>query len=369
MSSFPLSSQTALVEAAVGVLSEADLDKVLRRLISEAITATGARYGALGVIGEYGMLSDFVYEGMDPELAREIGHLPEGKGVLGTVVRTNRTLRLDSISDHPDAYGFPEHHPPMSNFLGVPVAVGDVTFGNLYLTEKEGGFTDEDIELVESLSSIAGAAVQTARIQDRLKRVAIVEDRQRIAREMHDSVIQELFAVGLGLQGIGQLVEDAGLSSTLDDAIDRLDHAVESLRSHIFELSVPRRDEVGLARRISEIVERMSAAYPATVTLSSTVEHTGNTGLDDEICKIVTEALSNALRHASAESVEISLDRAGDDVVLKVVDDGTGFDPTHIRAGMGLGNLRMRAGKLGGELVIRSSFGEGTEVLARLPGG
>lgn len=367
MGTLPLANQTALVEAAVGVLSEADLDKVLRRLVSEAITATGATYGALGVIGEYGMLSDFVYEGINAEKAREIGHLPEGKGVLGTVVRSNKTLRLDSIADHPDAYGFPEHHPPMSNFLGVPVAVGDVTFGNLYLTEKVGGFTDEDVELVESLSSIAGAAVQTARIQGRLRRVAVVEDRQRIAREMHDSVIQELFAVGLGLQGLGQLIEDAGATSTLDDAIDRLDHAVESLRGHIFELSVPGRDQLSLTRRIEEIVQRLSSAYPADVTLHSDIEDTGDSDLNDEICKIVSEALSNALRHASAERVVIHLGREADDYVLKVVDDGAGFDPTHIRTGMGLGNLRVRAGRLGGELLIRSSFGEGTEITARLP--
>ena len=285
-----------LIEAAASVVEETDLERVLRRLVNEAGTATGAPYAALGVIGEHGVLSEFIYEGITPEQAKEIGHLPTGGGVLGTVVRLNKTIRLAKISQHPDTVGFPPNHPPMSSFLGVPVAVGDNAFGNLYLTDKEGGFTDEDVVLIEALSRIAGAAVRMSRLQDRLRRLAVIEDRQRIARDLHDSVIQDLFAVGLGLQGVSQLVDDPEAEATIVEAVDRLDGAVETLRSYIFDLNTTR-SQPALSARLDDLVNRMSSAYPTTVRMRMSAEETGDDDLDSEILRIVTETLSNALRH------------------------------------------------------------------------
>src|SRR5262245_29141977 len=243
-----------LIEAAAGVVGETDLERVLRRLVTEAMTATGARYAALGVLGEHGVLSEFLYEGISTDEAGLIGHLPTGKGVLGTVIRENRTIRLDEIGSHPDTSGFPSHHPEMTSFLGVPVAVGDMAFGNLYLTEKEGGFSDDDVMVIEALSRIAGAAVRTARLQERLRRVAVVEDRQRIARDLHDSVIQDLFAVGLGLQGVSQIVDDSRLAATIVEAVDRLDEAVETLRSYIFDLRQIEESSPSLEDRLVDLV-------------------------------------------------------------------------------------------------------------------
>lgn len=361
----PLYRFTDLIEAAAGVVEETDLERVLRRLVSEARSATGARYAALGVIGEHGVLSDFLYQGISEEEAARIGKLPTGRGVLGTVIRLNKTIRVDSISEHPDAIGFPEHHPPMTNFLGVPVAVGEEAFGNLYLTEKEGGFTDQDVVVVEALSRIAGAAVRTARLQDRLRTVAVVEDRQRIARELHDSVIQELFAVGLGLQGVSQLVDDPNAEATLRDAVDRLDRAVEALRSHIFQLRDMARPRLG--ERLRDLVSRMGSAYPTTVSTQIDIEDTGDDLLDNEIIRMVTEALSNALRHASADNIEVGVARDGDGYLVRVRDDGVGFDAGTPMQGMGLDNLSTRARRLGGELSITSKIGGGTEVVVRLP--
>lgn len=365
--SFPLDRFSELIEAAAGVVEETDLERVLRRLVSEARLATGARYTALGVLGEHGVLSDFLFEGISDEEAARIGNLPSGRGVLGTVIRLNKTIRLDHISEHPDASGFPEHHPSMSNFLGVPVAVGDEAFGNLYLTEKEGGFTDQDVVVVEALSRIAGAAVRTARLQDRLRTVAVVEDRQRIARELHDSVIQELFAVGLALQGVSQLVDDTRVEATLGDAVDRLDGAVESLRGYIFQLRDMAQPPSKLGERLRELVSRMGSVYPAGVSLNLEVEDTGDEIVDGEIVTIVTEALSNALRHASASNVVVEVVTEADQYLVRVSDDGVGFDPGAPGPGMGLDNLRARANRLGGDISIASSAGEGTELLARLP--
>jgi signal transduction histidine kinase len=361
-----LNKFSELIEAAASVVGETDLAQVLRRLVTEARTATGAPYAALGVIGEHGVLSEFIYEGITPEDAAKIGNLPTGQGVLGTVVRLNKTIRLEEISNHPDTVGFPPNHPPMKAFLGVPVAVGDTAFGNLYLTDKEGGFTDEDVILIEALSRIAGSAVRTGRLQDRLRRMAVMEDRQRIARDLHDSVIQDLFAVGLGLQGVAQLVDEPQAEATIVDAVDRLDGAVETLRSYIFDLKATR-IQPALSARLDDLVNQMSSAYPTTVRLRMGAEETGDDGLDSEILRIVTETLSNALRHASARNVEISIQQVGDRWVIRVEDDGIGFDVDAASSGMGLGNLRARVTRLGGDLSVASQQGSGTEVLLTLP--
>ncbi len=356
-----------LIEAAAAVVEETDLDKVLRRLVSEARLATGARYAALGVIGEHGVLSDFLHDGLTSDEAARIGAWPMGRGVLGTVIRLNKTIRLESITDHPDAYGFPEHHPPMTSFLGVPVSVGDKAFGNLYLTEKEGGFTDQDMVLVEALSRIAGAAVHTARLQERLRRLAVVEDRQRIARELHDSVIQDLFAVGLSLQGLSERIAEPTAAATLDDAVDRLDNSVEALRNYIFQLKESARSRAALDERLQELVSRMGSAYPSTARLEIDLVNTEDEYLDDEIVKIVTEALSNALRHSSAANVEVSVTAKEKDVQIRVTDDGVGFDVTSPGPGMGLANIRTRAQRVGGSVSIDSLVGRGTVVEVRLP--
>jgi signal transduction histidine kinase len=282
------------------------------------------------------------------------------------VVRLNKTIRLDEISQHPDTVGFPANHPPMSSFLGVPVAVGDTAFGNLYLTDKKGGFTDQDVILIEALSRIAGAAVRTARLQDRLRRMAVVEDRQRIARDLHDSVIQDLFAVGLGLQGVSQLVEDPQAEATIVEAVDRLDGAVETLRSYIFDLKETLIQPV-LSVRLNDLVNQMSSAYPTTVRLRMGAEETGDDDLDSEILRIVTETLSNALRHAAAQNVDISILQVGDRWVIRVEDDGTGFDLNAASPGMGMGNLQTRVTRLGGDLSVSSQPGSGTEILMTLP--
>lgn len=364
----PLDRFSDLVEAAAGVVGETDLDKVLRRLVTEARTATGASYVALGVLGEHGVLSEFIHEGIGAEQATKIGSLPTGRGVLGTVIRLNRTIRLENIAEHPDSIGLPPNHPPMHGFLGVPVAVGDDAFGNLYLTDKPEGFTDQDVTVVEALSRIAGAAVRTGRLQERLRRVAIVEDRQRIARELHDSVIQELFAVGLGLQGLSQLVESPQAEATLLDAVDRLDRSVEALRGYIFELRIAESASQDFGDQLNDLVSRMGSAYPATVTLHLSDSAGGSSEVNEEIVKFVTEALSNALRHSYAETVDVNIANDNGRCLISVRDDGRGFDVDAPVTGMGLENLRSRVKRLDGEMTILSSR-TGTNLDVSLPIG
>ena len=357
----------ALIEAATSVMEAGDLQQLLRRLVSEARVATGAPYVALGVIGEHGVLVEFIHEGMTPETVALIGTLPKGLGVLGTVVREKRTIRLDSIGEHPDSYGFPPNHPPMGTFLGVPVIAGGRTFGNLYLSDKEGGFTDSDVVTIEALSRIAGSALTTARLQERLRSLAVVEDRERIARDLHDSVIQDLFAVGLGLQALSGKVTDETAAASLESSVDRLDAAVETLRSYVFKLRAGPQQLLELDDRLQELVSRMGSAYPSEVRLEMAVAQGGDESLDDEILQLVSEALSNALRHSAASHVSVLVESDSSGWRLRVQDDGIGFDTSRVSQGMGLGNLGSRAGRLGGTSSITSSPGVGTMVEIQIP--
>ncbi len=352
----------ALIEAATGVVGEVELEHVLNRLVTEAAQTTGARYGALGVLGEHGVLAEFRHTGLTKQEAARIGALPKGHGILGTVIRENRTIVVDEISEHPEVYGFPPHHPSMHSFLGVPVSAGGKAFGNLYLTEKPGGFTQEDVAFVEALSRIAGSAVNTARLQERLRALAVVEDRERIARDLHDSVIQDLFAVGLGLQGVAERVQDTSAAATLDAAVDRLDEAVEALRAYIFQLKTAPDTRPALDDRLQELVSRMGSAYPSIVRLELDIGDVDDDTLEDQILSIVTEALSNALRHSEATSIDVKVRAGPNGVLIRVTDDGIGFDTGIPTAGMGLANIAARVESIGGAVALNSQPGDGSVI-------
>jgi signal transduction histidine kinase len=360
-----LTRLTPLIEEATSIGGIDDLGRVLRALVSEAKAATGAPYAAIGVIGNHGVLSEFIYDGISAEGATAIGHPPTGRGVLGALIREHTTLVLDRISDHPDSVGFPENHPAMVTFLGVPIAVGREGFGNLYLTDKPGGFTEDDVAVVEALSRIAGAAVQTARLQTRLRQIAVVEDRQRIARDLHDSVIQDLFAVGLGLQGVSARVDDPGTAAAIHTAIDTLDDSVNALRRYIFELRELEEPALSLEDRLRALIARMGAVYPAEIRLE--VQGRPDGPWDDDLVLLVTESLSNALRHSQTETVEIRLVRTEHDLTLSVVDTGTGFETGRSTPGMGMANMRARALSMGGSVVVKSRPGDGTMVQVLIP--
>ena len=220
----------------MAVASQPDLGTVLDTTLARAREATGATYAALGVLGEHGVVVDFKYLGIDEETARVIGRLPTGRGVLGTLIRNPHPIRLDDLHRHPDSIGFPPNHPPMVTFLGVPVRIGATVYGNLYLDREAGGFTAEDEVLVESLAAIAGAAIATAHLRARRTQLALVADRERIARDLHDAVIEDLFGVGLSLQALAMRLDDEAEAGKLVESVDRLDEAIRSLRSFVFEL-------------------------------------------------------------------------------------------------------------------------------------
>ena len=355
-----------LLDAAAQVSEQSELHGLLESLIDIAMGLTGAKYGALGVVGSHGFLVDFIHRGMDPELAVRIGHLPLGLGVLGAITR-GESVRLDDIAAHPDSTGMPDGHPPMSSFLGVPLRTRNELFGNIYLAEKPGGFTAEDQSTIETLSLIAGSAVANVRIHRRLREAAVAEDRARIARDVHDDIIQDLFAVGLALQGLAESLPGEEHSSVVRTQVERVDECITSLRQFIFNLRRPATHTRDLEIEITELVEELAEPYSADVEVSVDALAEGfSNDVADAVLHIIKESTSNALRHSGSSLVRILVTGGFNNLSVSVIDHGSGFDPNADHAGMGLTNLQQRAVDVGGELAVKSSH-NGTTVTLVLP--
>ncbi len=363
----PVARLSSLIEAVGSLVGMTDLESLLRRLVQTACDTTGARYAALGVVGEHRTLIEFVHEGIDPETVAMIGHLPKGHGVLGTLIRDRSTLILDRLSDHPDSVGFPENHPPMERFLGVPVGKGEMAVGNLYLTEKDGGFDQDDLLIVEALAAMAAVAVETNRLRVRLGDMAVLEDRQRIGRDLHDSIIQDLFGTGLQLQGLMSGAIDEATRAGLDEAVARIDETIDSLREIVTDLDRPATAGT-FGDSLRTQLSRLATPYQVAVGVS--VEPADLELPDDAVASVqpmITEAVSNALRHSGSKVIDVRMERLGGRLVISVVDQGSGFDPDGVKAGMGLKNLSQRATALEGHVEIRSVAGVGTVVEMLLP--
>ena len=514
----------ALLHATQAVMEQSNLALVLRSIVEAAIELVGAQYGAMGVINpERDALEQFLYVGMNDEDAAAIGHLPEGRGLLGALITDPHPIRLAQMADDPRAAGFPPNHPPMESFLGVPVRVRGEVFGNLYLTNHDSGdFTDEDVQLVEALALTAGFAIENARLlaesqtlgrwmtaatelsagiiatptttaldllvtrvrdvsvaeqvtvlipnagDGRLRIVAatgenegslrgatvdpvtalagrvlddaaahsqpkqhdaerdpllvsheglsgpamavplrtpaqfwgvlciarspagerfspaeiegaadlasrasialelaragedarralLADDRRRIARDLHDHVIQQLFGAGLGLQALASRLGPGPDGEALGETIDQLDDAIGQIRTVIFALS--HRDDASLRHRLLDVVGEVSgsARRPPAVRFTGPVDLTVRDHLATEVVAVARELLSNAIRHAHADHV--SLEVATQDGIVSVVveDDGVGIDESALRSG--LDNLRDRAAQRLGSFEVESSDG------------
>ena len=312
-----------LLDAVLVLGSDLDPPSMLRRIVEAAVDLVDARYGALGVLDDTGTrLAQFITVGIDDATHAAIGDLPEGHGILGLLIVDAKPLRLPDLREHPDSFGFPPHHPPMRSFLGVPIRVRGEVFGNLYLTDKTTAevFTDVDEELVVGLAAAAGVAIENARLHTRVQKLALVEDRERIARDLHDTVIQRLFATGLSLQGTARLAADRRRRRSDP-------HRGGGRRPRPHGEAHPVGDlRAGIDSRCRR------AAACATVCWRSVGRPAGrsgssraccfdgpvDSGVDDELAAellaTLREALSNVARHAQATrvDVEVVVDRRGD---------------------------------------------------------
>jgi signal transduction histidine kinase len=527
----------ALLEAVVAVGQNLDLEVLLRRVVEASVTLVGARYGALGVVGEGDRLVEFIPVGMDEADIARIGHWPEGRGLLGLLIKDPQPVRLADISAHAESSGFPAGHPPMASFLGVPLRVRDDVYGSLYLTGKQDGgeFDEEDEALVVALASAAGVAIDNARLyeearrqehwlrasgevtrrllsgtptpevldlvteqalemsgadlvalalptadgqrllnthaagegadrarglvlpasaslsgailvsgeavvlenfskdervnpaarehmplgpailvpmgapgnvrgvltvgrnpgslplppsaadmvgtfaaqagialelaehRDDAERLAVLQDRDRIARDLHDLVIQRLYATGMSLQGALPMIAHTEPVDRVSGAVDSLDETIREIRSAIFSLqssSAPKPS--GLRARVLEVVEEMTAplGFAPSLRLMGPLDEEVSGEAGEQLLGALREALSNVARHAAASKAEVIVD-VGPDLRLRVSDNGRGLGGSSRRSG--LANLSERAGQLGGELVLGTGGDGGTELEWRVP--
>ncbi|MAU01103.1 MAG: hypothetical protein CL608_28490 [Anaerolineaceae bacterium] len=364
----------ALDKATMAISSELTLDKVLQQIVDAARELADAQYAALGVPNNQGLLDAFIDSGMESEVAAGIPHLPKGLGLLGAIIKERKTIRIPRIGDDPRSVGFPEGHPPMVPFLGVPVIAGRETLGNLYLTNKLDGdeFTQMDQDLVEILAAHAAVAIQNARLYEQVGRLAIVEERTRIGMDLHDGIIQSIFAVGLTLEStklsLPHNPEDA--DELLSYAIEGLNATIRDIRNFILDLR-PHRFQGNLEQGLGRLVREFQANTMVAVSLAADKEALAmlSAPVARSLFLSAQEALANIARHAQAEQVLITVEAQDSHVILHVSDDGRGFDMAskNYSVGHGLSNMRARAEDLNGTFAIESAPGKGTTVKLAFP--
>lgn len=368
-----------LLEAILAVSSDLSLEETLKHIVAAAARLVEARYAALGVPDETGSyLAEFITTGLTDEDEARIGHRPRGHGLLGVILREGQSLRLRDLTQSERAYGFPPNHPPMKSFLGVPVQHKGVTLGNLYLTDKRTAdeFSADDQALVELLATHAGLAIDNARLNTELQQLRVVEERQRIGMDLHDGIIQSIYAVGLMLEYADAQVADGeadGARERLRQSIASLNDVIRDIRAYILDLR-PRRFEgndlvAGLQQLLSEFKANTLIAvdFTAGPNVNQFLTPEGRLAL----FHIAQEAISNAAKHSRASHMVVNLQEAGDAITLSLKDNGQGFKPgaRPRRLGHGLNNMRDRVQALGGRLDLTSSEGQGTEVLVTIPRG
>jgi signal transduction histidine kinase len=362
-----------LLDAILTIGSDLDLAAMLGRIVQSATELSGATYGALGVLDSTRTrLSQFITVGVDEEARARIGDLPEGHGILGLLIVDAKPLRLPDLREHPESYGFPPNHPPMRSFLGVPIRVRDEVFGNLYLTDKQGAdeFTSVDEALVVGLASAAGVAIENARLHSRLQALGVLEDRERIARDLHDTVIQRLFATGLSLQGSVRLIrtDPEAAAIRIETAVDDLDLTVKHIRSAIFGLETAGPTTAGLRDQVVTLIREASRALgdEPRVLFDGPVDTALSERAVAALVSTLREALSNVARHARATRVEVDV-VATSDVCLRVVDNGIGPPADGQPVGNGLRNMATRARELGGSMDLRPGAEHGCVLEWRVP--
>lgn len=363
----------ALDQAVRGISGVLDLDRVLQLIVDRVRKLVAAEYAALGIVNADGTIERFITSGMSDETRKTIGDLPHGRGLLGLIIRENRTVRIPEIADHPESYGFPPHHPPMHSFLGMPITNQGVPVGRLYLTNKQGGgeFGETDQALVEMFALHAGIAIENARLHDEVRRLAVVDERDRISRDLHDSVIQAIYAQTLALDDVPDLVDEDPDEARrrVDEAIDALHAVIRDVRNFIFGLRpvlLESGDLAGGLRQLATELER-NGGVAVGVDVRDPTNRITALPIETvvELLAITREALSNVARHASATTCLVVLSVSDNRLRLSIEDDGRGIR-AHAgaeRGHHGLANMRSRAEALGGTFDVASGPDAGTRII------
>jgi signal transduction histidine kinase len=362
-----------LKEIATTVMYAAEaenLEAVLQRIADASRELLDARYAALGVPDGQGGLLHFKVSGISERAIGHIAHPPVGEGLLGLIMNERRSLRLDHMGDHPQAVGFPKGHPAMETLLGVPIQVSGHLFGMLYLANREDDepFTIADQWLLETLAGYAALAIAGSELREQQHRLTLLEERQRIAMELHDGIIQSLYALGMQLDLMRTGIETP--KERFQPVIDGLNTIIEEIRGFILDLRQRADNDDSFRDVLDDLVRRLYIPDSLDVIIYAPqhpmpFEHSEN----ESICMIVREALSNVVRHSGANTVYVTARQNEAEMQITIQDDGQGFDPRLLAAqnGLGVRNMQERARLHQGKLTINSMPGEGTTVAITIP--
>jgi signal transduction histidine kinase len=367
----------AVSDAVLAVAAQLSVDEVLQQLVDSARELAGSSFAALGIPDGEGAFARFLVSGMSEGLISAMGPLPRTHGMLGVMLDTAAPFRTVDIHADPRFRGWwPEEHPDMRSFLGVPIVTGGEVIGAFYLTEKIAApaFDQTDQQLIELLAAHAAIAITNARLYERSRELSIVSERNRLALELHDVVSQKLFSLVLTAEAAVTQIDSnpPAARAQLQRLRELARETLEELRSLIFGLRPPELERDGLKGALQKEIEMLGRVHEVELVLSCDEAVGRESGAQAfAVLRIVHEALHNALRHAAAGRVQVRLGRAGEVLVVEVADDGIGFDPDapELRARhLGLTSMEERARELGGRLEIRSRPGSGTTVRLEVAG-
>jgi signal transduction histidine kinase len=358
----------AVSAAVLAVTRHLSVHEVFQVIVRAAAQLLDARYAALGVPDDAGSFAEFVVEGVSDEEWEAIGPLPRQHGLLAVMLREDKVQRLADVRKAPAFEGWPSAHPVLRDFLGVPIRDGEETLGIIFLANKRqaGGFTADDEERLILFAAHAAIALTNARLYERNRELTVIEERARLARELHDAVAQKLFSLRLTAAAALAAADPA---PELERVQTLAKEALAELREVIFELRPAELAGDGLAESLRKHVRVLDRVWGAGRGRRTAVRFEGDEEVplppetEAVVFRIAQEALYNALRHGRPREVTVSLTPGA----LEIRDDGVGFDTANdSRDGLGLASMRDRAASVGGVLTIDSSR-TGTVVRLEVP--
>jgi signal transduction histidine kinase len=375
-----------LSAAVLAVAANREVRDVLQTIVGTARALLDADYAALGVPDDQGGFAEFVVDGVSDEQWAAIGPLPRQHGMLGVMLSEPAPQRLPDLRADPRFGWWPSAHPVMRGFIGMPILTGSDSLdgaeilGAIYLANPRGRteFSDDDERLLGVLAAHAAIALTNARLFEQGRELTLVQERQRIARELHDAVAQTLFSLRLTAQAAAALVRrDPDRAATeLDAVADLAASAADELRTIVAELRPAELTHAGLVETLRDRAALLDRVHAASVTFEVT------SGVDpacdlpqkteEAILRVAEEALHNALRHGEAKHVTVALRCTVDGAVLEIADDGSGFDTTGAGGAtnrLGLASMRERSRSVRGSLTVTSTIGGGTTVTLAVPRG
>jgi signal transduction histidine kinase len=367
-----LSSLSEMAITSEILAGSADLNEILQRLAQRAREVTHADYAAISTFDDEGILTRFIYTGIDEDAARRLGDPPKGRGLLGELAKCDRPLRLARLTSHSASAGWPAGHPDMEAFLGVPIRVGGRTIGSLYMTRARGEqpFTEADEAAAAVLSLQAAVSLASGLARERTGRLFLLEERARIAHDLHDGTIQTLYAMGLECDSLANREDFPGeVREAMTSVVTRLNELIGDIRGYITMLEAATTStEPELTRDLAFIIRQIVPPSIATVVnISAAALQMFSLRETEDLLYVAREALSNAMRHGAPSKIAVDLRQSTDATVLTIQDNGVGFDQATVRKGLGSVTMRTRADRLGAELTVIGIPGMGTTVRVSIP--